>query len=130
MLAFILTIGLAVSQPQQAPPVLPPQAPPVIVTESAYDAACRKSVRLRQKLAVHVGCKRADVGGLINVRVKWLPGFTEPCVIICRPDGRGWVEWERVVAPTASDREALGMASPARFLDPRSVPRQVSDCPT
>lgn len=94
-----------------------------VVPDDAYAVACKKSVRLKQKLAVHVGCKRAEVGGLINVRVDSLEGFTAPCVVICRPEG-DWVVWERTVSPDASDREALGLQSPARFLDPRSVPRQ------
>lgn len=124
MIIFAMSFLLAQYQP---PPVMNYQPPPILVdgeAENSYLAACTKAVRLKQKLAVHVGVRRAEIGGLINVRVPSLEGYRGPCVVICAPNGSGWLVEERVVSPTASDREAIGIR-----LDPRSVPVR-QDCPT
>lgn len=120
---MIIFVALVLAQ-YQPPPVMHYQPPPVLVNEAqedAYDAACRKAVRLKQKLAVHVGVRRAEIGGLLNVRVDRLEGYPARCVVICRPDGKGWMEWERTVAPNATDREAiLGVAIVPRVEECRT----------
>lgn len=111
-------LSLALSQPQdvvQPPSTQDDVVQPIVKEEPAkpvdnYDEMCRLAVRANRKLVVFVGIpKRGSVAGLLNARTPTLAGFKSGDIVVCSPDGNGWLTWERTARPTATDREILGL---------------------
>jgi hypothetical protein len=79
-----------------------------------YAAACKQAVAENVPLVVFVGVRNRQVRayGPIGCYSATLTGYTAPCIVVCVPDGKGWLQWRATLPASATNADILKVLTP------------------